>query len=221
MSEKRLGAVMSYNAMHEHDAYKPSAPVISAVCGPEYDEAFGKCEAAEVAPAVHVMLDLETWSTGSDAAIISIGAVKFDPHGTDMIDRFHVGICPALADRRQIDPQTILWWMDPERRDALDQWLAMRKVTLFDALYGFVQWFGNKSLPVWGNGADFDNVILANAYRACSIEPPWKFSHNRCYRTLKNMYKIAAIPHDGKHDALNDATAQAVGVQSIVKACNL
>ena len=35
----------------------------------------------------HVMIDLETMGTGSYAAIISIGAVKFDPEPARLVGR--------------------------------------------------------------------------------------------------------------------------------------
>jgi hypothetical protein len=64
-------------------------------------------------PPCHVMLDLETWGTGNDAVVVSIGACKFDKN--DILDAFHVGVDPksCMELGLKVDAGTILWWMDP------------------------------------------------------------------------------------------------------------
>src|SRR4051812_35955260 len=89
------------------------------------------------APPCHVMLDLETWGTGNDAVIVSVGACKFDRE--EILDRFHVGVdptsCQALG--LKIDAGTVLWWMSADQRAALDAWLQLERVDLASALVGF------------------------------------------------------------------------------------
>jgi hypothetical protein len=69
-----------------------------------------------------------------------------------------------------------------------------------------------RSVQSLGNGVDFDNVILANAYSACMLKQPWSHKSNRCYRTIYNETKdiIARPTFSGvAHDALDDAKNQA------------
>jgi hypothetical protein len=87
------------------------------------------------------------------------------------------------------------------------------KCTIVLALKAFSGWLENvgKNDEVWGNGADFDNLILANAYAKCCIEQPWSYRKNRCYRTLKNMYPEVQLEQVGTaHHALCDAETQAL-----------
>lgn len=179
------------------------------------------------AASTHVMVDLETWSTANNARIISIGAVKFDPNTHEPMDSFHVGVAPesykGLRGQFHLDPMTVMWWMSPERRAALDQWQRLEKLDIATALEGFSMWYGDESLPTWGNGATFDNVILRNAYVSLGLTCPWSYRHDRCFRTFK-----AGVPEsvldavefsEGlagmRHDALYDARLQAEQMRAI------
>jgi hypothetical protein len=181
------------------------------------------------APKLHVMLDLETWGTATDAGIMSIGAVKFDPFAADdrthkFPDEFHVAIDvdSALRSGGDISGSTLLWWLDPDRRKALDEWRGMEHLDLTTALEGFSIWFGADSLPVWGNGAGFDNVILRSAYTKLGGNAPWHYHHDRCFRTLKALRPQGLILRTPPpawdviaHEALSDARIQARELQQI------
>lgn len=167
----------------------------------------------------HVMIDLETMGTGSHAAILSIGAAKFD-RDNGITDTFHVGV--ALESNRQfgrvIDASTVMWWMEPDRAEAREAYLALDKVDLFEALNGFASWFNAGSAEgVWGNGASFDNVILRNAFEATQQDCPWPFWVDRCFRTMKVEHPhILAPKREGvHHSALDDAVYQAAWLLTI------
>jgi hypothetical protein len=172
----------------------------------------------------HVMLDLETFSSKKNGLIISIGAVVFDPFGTALGDTFHVGI--DLKERPQVnalfdvDAETVgCWWFDPARDEARKAWWDLPKVDLGSALAAFAMWYGeDKTVPVWGNGVDFDNVLLRNAYETMGLECPWGFRASRCYRTLKALApNIEATGMSGvAHNALADAMWQAQHLQKIM-----
>lgn len=154
------------------------------------------------------MLDLETMSVRSNAAIASIGAVKFEV-GQGVIDTFYrtvdIRTCKALG--LHIDPETVQWWsqQSKEARDAL----LKENVSLHQALTDFSEWFGTSSLPTWGNGAGFDNVIMENAFIACGLKRPWRPWEDRCYRTLKNIIQVPIDERQGVyHNALDDAMHQ-------------
>lgn len=180
--------------------------------------------------ATHVMVDIETWGNGNDAMVVSIGAVKFD--SSNILNKFHVGIDPVSAQRfgAKIDADTMLWWLDPERDAARQQWLELEKLDIVSALEGFRLWLadGNgddpdspahdygEPLQLWGNGATFDNIIMRSAYRSIGEETPWPFWLDRCYRTMKNMCPGVKLQRLGTHhNALDDAESQAVHLQQI------
>jgi len=178
---------------------------------------------------IHVMLDIETYGKGSFAAIRTIGAVKFNPnHHAESLDelmstteRFHVRVDlkSCFAAGLQADADTIEWWEVVKRDNARAAILAMEKVDLYNALTGFAEWYGeDDSVPVWGNGATFDNVIVLNAYGRCNLPRPWSYKADRCFRTLKEMWpEVEPTDVGTAHGALDDALAQAWWMQRIVR----
>lgn len=167
---------------------------------------------------MQVMLDLETLSTEHNACIVAIGAVKFDK--MRVTDKFYVTIDPADCERygRHISASTVLWWMSEDRVAAREQAFFKEPVDMYSALDGFAQWFGPDSLPVWGNGASFDNLILGSSYKAAGIEQPWKFWDDRCYRTIKNLAPAIKLERVGTfHNAVDDAESQARHLQKIAR----
>ena len=173
-----------------------------------------------VAPALvtHVMNDIETLGTGDDALITSIGAVKFNANG--IIDGFHIGIDPADAQSigLKLDARTVFWWFDEERAAARRALLAVERHPLAVALQRYREWYGDESLPTWGNGASFDNVLMRSAFRAAGHIMPWDFRFDRCYRTMKSMPGVPQMVRDGvHHDALDDARSQALHLIEIAK----
>lgn len=170
------------------------------------------------------MVDLETWSAQPDALVISIGAAKYDPNGTGVIDSFEVHIDPEDAQRYgfHIDARTVMWWMSYDRNDARKIFMEAPKVDVGTALEGFWQWFkeGDDVEGVWGNGAPFDNVILRTMHEKAGVECPWPFWMDRCYRTVKSATSAPDMStrHGTHHSALDDAISQALHHQEIVKA---
>lgn len=168
----------------------------------------------------HCMLDIETMGTGSYAAIVSIGAVKFDPNLDGFLNHaFSQGVSLASSMKAglRVDADTINWWLRQDRA-AVDAATIQIAVDLDEALLGFAQWYGeDDSIPVWGNGAGFDNVILGNAYKAVGLDQPWSYKADRCFRTLRSLAPAVPRPEHGvAHNALDDAIAQAKWLQAIV-----
>lgn len=153
------------------------------------------------------MLDLETYSTRPNAAIASIGAVKWQ--GDEIVDTFYCTIDAATCKEAGLhfEKSTLEWWskQSKEARSAL----LKDNLPLADALTKFEVWFGPKSLPTWGNGAGFDNVIMDCAYKALDRKRPWLPWEDRCYRTMKNMINVPIDKREGTyHNALDDALTQ-------------
>jgi exodeoxyribonuclease VIII len=64
---------------------------------------------------------------------------------------------------------------------------------------------------VWGNGANFDNALVAAAYRANKMDLPWDYWNDRCYRTIAAMFMKTRVDRVGTgHHALDDAKTQAL-----------
>ena len=164
----------------------------------------------------HIMLDIETLDTAPSAVILSIGAVKFDPTTNSPLgDKFYKAITVQsnLDAGRTISGNTLSWWMkqDDQARAVFNE----PRVSLDVALHALHEFFDHGDYKVWGNGADFDNVIVKHAFEMMGWKTPWEFWNNRCYRTLKATLKASKMPtFEGKHNALVDACAQALHLQT-------
>ena len=169
-----------------------------------------------------ISIDIETLSTRADAAIASIGACRFDPHGDWIGDIFHVHVSLTNCQRHglAIDAGTVLWWLnqgDDARRTLIaGQEDAAPLITALDAFADFIRGSGAEP-DIWVNGASFDLPILAHAYRVTGMPTPWHFWQERDLRTLKALNKGARIERAGiHHTALDDAVHQARLIQHIL-----
>jgi DNA polymerase III epsilon subunit-like protein len=162
----------------------------------------------------HIMLDLETMGTSGKAAITSIGAVYFSKDGLEEEFSRTIDLQSCVGMGLEISISTVEWWMkqSEEARKAL----FINRAPLRDVLDSFST-FCSSSAAIWGNGSDFDNVILTSAYKAIGKEIPWKYYNNRCFRTLKNLYpEIEPPARVGAHNSLEDAKYQALHAISIL-----
>lgn len=160
------------------------------------------------------MADLETLGTRPGSVIISLGATKFDengPYGEPFYMRIDMQSCVDAG--MLIDVDTVKWWM--KQSDAAREEFQKVSVPITDALKDFTTWMLRdiklgSFLELWGNGANFDNSLLGEAYRRCGLTQPWMFWNDRCYRTLKAMYPDIKMPkREGTHhNALDDAISQ-------------
>lgn len=157
---------------------------------------------------MHFMVDLETLGTNPNSVIVSIGVVAFDE--TTVLSTFYreIDISSCKLYGFDVDFDTIKWWMgqSDEARKVFKG--ESHIVNALDELTEYVKVY--QSTPyIWGNGANFDNVILRNAYNRVGFEAPWKFYNDRCFRTVKAKYKNVAILREGTHhNALDDALYQ-------------
>ena len=162
-----------------------------------------------------VMIDLEAMDTGPNAAIIAIGAVMFSDNVTGETFYRSVDLASSMEFGGTVSASTVMWWLEQsdEARQALTSGGAIHILT---ALYDLLKWLEDQcsdsnQLEVWGNGAAFDNVVLASAYDRSNWDRPWKFYNDRCYRTVKAMYPDIPVERYGTaHNALDDAITQAL-----------
>lgn len=176
-----------------------------------------------------VMIDLETMSLRPDAAIISIGAVKFDPNGIpgDIMlndkmepDRFlmNVDLADCMRYGLNVDGHTVMWWM--QQSDAARVSVAADAKPLEHALASFHAWYGTMNLPTWCNHPEVDTAILKTAFLAGGYgTPPWKYNDTRDYSTVRSLFpEIEIEPPSLAHNALADAIAQATHLQKLFAA---
>ncbi|EEU4826685.1 3'-5' exoribonuclease [Escherichia coli] len=171
----------------------------------------------------HLMIDLETMGKNPDAPIASIGAVFFDPQtgeqGPEFSKIIDMGTCGGT-----VDISTIEWWL--QRSGEARAAILADRIPLDDALLQLREFIDENSgeffVQVWGNGANFDNVILRRSYERQEIPCPWRYYNDRDVRTIVELGKAidfdarTAIPFEGKrHNALDDARYQAKYVSAI------
>lgn len=160
----------------------------------------------------HIMVDIETLGNNSRSVILSIGAVEFIPATSQIGRKFEIVVDPqtCVDVGMEVDMSTIMWWMDQSQqaRDAFKRkGVSIHKA--LEQLAGFFHQCGDKP-KVWGNGATFDNVILANAYALTKIDRPWPYWNDMCFRTMKNLYPSVKQDQIGAHHrAVDDAEYQA------------
>jgi DNA polymerase III epsilon subunit-like protein len=169
-----------------------------------------------------IMIDLETLATSPDAAVLTIGAVKFDPNGLDLkepkMDSFYVKVdvdsCHQLGLVTSDD--TLAWWAQQGPDAQAEAFGEEGRIPIQDAmnqLYKFC--WGAKR--VWSHGAGFDVVICETIFRRMNKAVPWNFWQVRDTRTLYDLGLEFDRPEVLKHHALHDAYSQAVGVQNIIR----
>lgn len=169
------------------------------------------------------MIDLETLSLLPNAAIISIGAVKFDPFEGVITSSFYQNVdqSSSLLLGMHRDPKTLDWWAADERKEARSM-LTTNAIDIALAVQRFVDWCGTDGIIPWSKGAAFDLPILKSTIFAIKgndpKEVPWKYRDESCYRTLARLYPGILPPRTGvSHNALDDATYQANHLMSILK----
>ena len=167
----------------------------------------------------NIMVDLESMGTRSNAAIIALGAVKFSSKGLG--DEFYmkVDLETCVRSGLTIDASSIMWWM--QQSEAARGEFAKKGDSLFNVLKAFSRFVGSsRDAKIWGNGADFDNVVLANAYDAVNLDRPWEYWNNRCYRTVNKLLggSIELERVGDAHNAIDDAKSQAAHLVRILAA---
>lgn len=166
-----------------------------------------------------IMLDLETMGNNSNSAIIAIGAVAFDDDKVTSKFYEEINLQSAIGHGGVVDGGTIMWWLRQSNEARLAFENNDNATHLMVALSKFSNWYKEvDGEQVWGNGAMFDNTILGNAYKNNSLEVPWKFWNDMCYRTVKGMYKHIKLERVGTyHNAVDDAESQALHLIKILK----
>ncbi len=169
-----------------------------------------------------IMIDLETLDVLPSATILTIGAVKFDPFGSEIeestMEKFYVRVDVDSCDRLgcTVSQATLDWWSNQSQAAQDEAFDPTNRIDIVDAmnqLYKFC--WGAKR--VWSHGAGFDIIIMEHIFRKIGKAVPWQFWEVRDTRTLFDIGINPNRPPVLKHHALEDAWNQAVGVQNVFK----
>ncbi len=180
----------------------------------------------------HIMIDLETMGTIPGSAILSCGAVAFDPFTgeIDTENTFYrnISIDSNLKLGMKIAGDTLEWWL-AQNSEALKM-LFEDSIVVSEFLSHFTNWWGRRDgIFPWSHGASFDITLLETMFRMAKEYPggsklpdfPWKFWDVRDTRTIFHAAwplagKPQGITREGTHhNALDDAIYQA---QCVVEA---
>ena len=185
---------------------------------------------------VHYMLDIETFGTGPNAAVVSLGCCRFDPE---------LGVVPTIInDDRDathpaehtlhvkfdlkdelfpgdIDASTVLWWLQ-QSKEAQESITEGYRVTAPIGLDYINNWVEEDRVTprervLWSNGPTFDETIMRSMYNRNDKVFPFHYRSSSCFRTIKRLAmmrgweQVSAFEAFGlvEHHALHDALFQA------------
>ena len=178
----------------------------------------------------HAVIDIETLGTGSRALILEIGAIAFDPEtliATAELprqDSFYKLVDPATELKLgfEVDAPTLMWWLAQKEENrsritaSYNAKAAVATNIMLDTLATRITTQNIKY--VWGHGATFDPVILAEHYRRMNRPTPWDCRDVRDTRTLYALSGLSEAewgilmtnPH--KHHPVHDAWTHAKAI---------
>jgi hypothetical protein len=165
-----------------------------------------------------VMLDIETMALHpSNALILSIGLVEFDPTG----DKLELGertllrpdISAQLLLGRVVEPGTQKFWGD-QPKDAQDNWRVGKQQTLAETVARIAS-FTESTKRLWANGIVFDIGNVVSLIRQAGQKEPWHYRAPRDMRTLceelpmRRYADLASNSTATAHTAIGDCIVQA------------
>lgn len=162
------------------------------------------------------MIDMETMAVSPRAVVLSLGAVHFDPKDNGVKDTLYFRIDLDDQDKlgREIDPNTLDWWAKQDPQIMEEAFSPNDRISLAAAMDKFHK-FAWGCDAFWSHGATFDLVIIEDILRQLKRPLPWNYWQLRDTRTLFDLGHDPDMPKGSKHDALQDAIRQAIGVQNV------
>lgn len=166
--------------------------------------------------AKHLMVDLETMAVTPRAVVLTLGAVHFNPYGNGYGDKLYLRFDLDDQDKlnREIDPNTLDWWAKQDPKVMEEAFSPDNRVPLREAMDQFHK-FAWGCDAFWAHGSLFDIAILEDLYRQIEKPVPWQYWQIRDTRTIFDLGWDPDMPQASKHDALQDAIRQSVGVQNV------
>jgi len=171
------------------------------------------------------MIDMETLSVTPDSVILTVAAVKFNPHNTaGVTDKIYLklDVNEQLESGRNVNDDTLNWWskQSPEvYNEAMSEHDRQSVQECLNKLTKFLVGTEN----IWCQGPVFDIVILENIFRQYNMHYPWQYWQISDSRTLFKSLKydprkqLRDDSNSAHHNALDDAIIQALSVQQCFK----
>lgn len=172
---------------------------------------------------INIVVDIETLSLQSDAAIVSIAAVPFNPRGLvgerpsfskvfevypreaeETLGSFYevVNATSCALAGMHIDMDTVQWWSKQDE-SAKAELLYREPLTIGHAMNAFHNYIESikkahdVEVIVWAQGSDFDFPILTNAYSKVMKDAklPWHYRNKRDARSivLDNLERLYGV----------------------------
>ena len=172
----------------------------------------------------NVMIDLETLSTHTNAAIIEIGAVEFNKQTGEIGEKFNVliNVSDWTKNGRHVDGETIQWWFN-QSNEARKRFTEKQETVTYvnlDTALSMLRYFimdcdsvdNDKNVVVWGNGSTMDITILQSAYEHFNMQLPWKYWAVNDVRTIvdlnPNVKPKTKFNSGVQHSAIGDCLHQ-------------
>lgn len=162
---------------------------------------------------IAMMIDIETLSLRPDAYVTQVGYCVADlDRGVHLQPPSDLPVNSTGQDHRHKDFDTIRWWtqQDPEVAKNVFGLADAQRMTPTDVLYAIRSAVTRFDVEeVWASPAMFDLPILTSLWGGVK---PWKYSQERCLKTLASRLdperKLAPPPNEMLHDAVADAQWQ-------------
>lgn len=175
----------------------------------------------------HIAIDLETMDVSPNSIITSIGATAFHLDNNKTFE-FHILIDWDDAMKRypgkfSVGGKTVKWWCE-QSQEAQRELRGTIKIE--EALDAFSKWWfevGDHKTVIWGDGLDFDVVILAHAYAVTGRKTPWAFWAKGDARTLvllgrqNGLDPKSTVQFEGtRHNSLDDARHVGIAIKQLL-----
>lgn len=161
----------------------------------------------------HFMIDIETLSTAVNTAVLSIGAVEFDPFSGEIKNEFYHELRFTDQQDRAIDIRTVQWWVKQVYHNVQrgEIFIKDEKTPVRNALILLKDFMGTGGKTVWACDPDFDCAILSSLYTEYKLTTPWLYYEPKSVRTIRELAKLHSIGLPGAtktHNALEDCLRQ-------------
>jgi exodeoxyribonuclease VIII len=171
-----------------------------------------------------MMLDLETLGVDSNAVILSVGIVLFDPYSNYLSEglMLYPDIDSQIDKGRVVDEGTLQWWESQANEAFEDAFRTNGRSSIEEVAYALRKLY-TECDRVWSNGAAFDIPCIASLMFDFGYPPPWNFWELRDTRTVYEMAGLSLRSGTKKvsHVAVEDAIAQAKLVQEAYQQLNI
>lgn len=168
--------------------------------------------------AQHLMVDLETLDTKTTATILTLGAVRFDPFNNSPMKELYLRVDIDSQDVLgcTVSEDTLGWWKKQDTSIMEEAFDPRNRIPIHEVINQFHALAWNCD-AFWSHGATFDLMILQNIYDRLGRTYPWNFWQMRDTRTLFDIGFEPDMPQNAKHNALEDAKRQAIGVRNVYR----